>query len=257
MEFSDKSLNLKWEKAAKNSNITAVLTSRKKRITPVILKKIAISKMTDVNLISAEFNQLPVSFCPIFSVLMDTSSSLTFFGVYAADFLEVNLESENITIDKEHIAEYINSPLICVRKAVWNKDKDIENFRLADDKIQYVLGASQIDSDTLFLDLNQGESILKSIIQIAKLWINGLAFEKSTQNKTVYDRIKITISEGGFYLDFSYYPYIMTNHTWESWLDKWCKYFDKFPMSTGYVPDESFKISYQSSLLEQIENLMV
>lgn len=246
MESSNKSLTLGWEKNF--SGETAFLMPIKRIITPVLSKKIAISKMIDINLISGEFGQSPISFSPLLGLLMDASSSIIFFGVYMSDALELRLDSDLTTRNNENN----NSPAICVRKATWNKNRDLENLKLADDKIQYLLSDSHMSCNVLFLDVNQGKTILNSIIQIVKTWKNGLTFESHTPKEIEYEQIRIAISAESFDLNFSYNPYLINSAIWEDLRVNLCKNIDELPVDIGYSPDKKIRVSYQLSLLEQI-----
>jgi hypothetical protein len=248
MKFPNKSLNLTWEKNSEDR--IGILIPTKKIVTPVLLKKIAVSKMTNISLITGEFCHSSVSFAPLFWVLMDASSSVDFLGVYAADILELDLESEHIIVDKNE--KHKNTPLICIRKAAWNKEKDLEYFKLADDKTKYILSELQIKCDVFFPDTNQGISILRSIIPLINFWKNGVAFEKSSQRDTMHEEIKIGISDSNFSLNFSYNPYLINSETWDNLLKAWCEYFNELQVNSSCIPDDNFRVSYHLSVLEQI-----
>lgn len=247
MNFSNKLLNLKWEKTSEEK--TGVLIPQKRIFNPFILKRIAMSKMTSISLITGDFNGSSVSFSPLFWVLMDASSSIDFIGVYAADTLELDLDSENIIIDDDR---HSSLPLVCIRKATWNQAEDLENFKLASDKNQYIISDTQMNCNASFLGESEGKPMLYSLMKIINFWKHGVKLEKSTNKEPVHEEVKINISESCFSLMFSYNPYLVNNKTWDELLEKWCQYFNELSVNDNYIPDENFRVSYQLSLLEQI-----
>lgn len=85
-------------------------------------------------------------------------------------------------------------------------------------------------------------------MQMAK---HGLSLQL-IYNESVYDEIKINISDGRFYFNFAYHPGVVTNNILEEWILKWRNCIDKLPLDMGYLPDEKIRISYELSLFDKV-----
>jgi hypothetical protein len=206
------------------------------------MRNLAISKMVDVKLISADFKENIFFFYPLVWLLLDSVSNIKFIGVYATEDEDISDNSNRLDI----------SPSFCIRKAFWSKSEDVSNFQHADDKKKYILGENQILSNVYFINsthLPEIEQIISEAINITK---NGLFLEKNTQSKLAYDEIKINISDGRFYLNFSYKPHLLTNSALEEWIIKLCNSIDSLPLDIGYLPDDKFTMSYELSLFDKI-----
>ncbi|MBD2607976.1 hypothetical protein H6G81_26535 [Scytonema hofmannii FACHB-248] len=234
-------LDLIWEKAV--GGYVGIYKAQKKVIfTPTLMKNLAISKMMDVRLISADFKGSPVVFTPLFWLLLDSISNIEFFGVYSNNDEDFSDNSNNLDI----------SPPFCIRKALWSKSEDIYNFQNADDKKKYILGENQVISNVFFIDSTHVPEITQLISEVIKITKNGLILQENLQNKLVYDEIKINVSDGRFYLNFSYKPHLLTNSALEEWIIKLCNCIDSLPLDIGYLPDGKFRMSYELSLFDKV-----
>jgi hypothetical protein len=238
-----KSLDLIWEKNFGGA-VGIYKTPKRFAFTPALMKNLAISKMTDVRLISADFNEDTVIFTPLVWLLLDSGSSLEFFGVYASELSNDEGVSDSST-ELESLPDY------CIKKAFWSKSEDIEKFQLADDKKKYILGDTQTLSNIIFLKSThclEATQLISEAIQMTK---HGLSLQEN-KNESTYDEIKINVSDGRFYLNFAYHPTVVTNNILEEWIFKWRNCIDNLPLDIGYSPDEKIRISYELSLFDKI-----
>ena len=237
-----KNLDLIWEKNF--GGAVGIYQAPKKVVfTPGLMKNLAISKMTDIKLISADFKENTVFFTPLVWLLLDSGSSVEFFGVY-----DTELSKDDGVSDRSSELETL--PDLCIRKAFWNQSEDIKNFQFADDKKKYILGEIQTLSKIIFINSThciEAPHLVSEAIQMAK---NGLNLQEN-KNESVYDEIKINISNGCFYLNFAYHPGVVTNNILEAWIFKWRNCIDKLPLDIGYLPDEKIRISYEISLFDK------
>jgi len=238
-----KNLDLIWEKNF--GGAVGIYKAPKKFIfTPALMKKLAISKMTDIRLISADFNKNTVFFTPLVWVLLDSGSRVEFFGVYATEMSTDEGTSDNSS-------ELETSPNFCIKKAFWSKSEDIEKFQLADDKKKYILGETQTLSNMIFINSThclEATQLIEEAILVTK---HGVTLQEN-QNKSAYDEIKINVSDGRFYLNFAYHPGAVTNNILEKWIFKWRNCIDRLPLDIGYLPDDQIRISYELSLFDKI-----
>src|SRR5207248_433782 len=97
---------------------------------PVLaLMGVAEAKMTDLALISADFNGEPILFEYRVGVYLTKGSNAEFFGVYIPD------EEEDVEIQEE---EQRRRPMLCLRHAHWDQKRDAKQFREATSMKGYV-----------------------------------------------------------------------------------------------------------------------
>jgi hypothetical protein len=236
-----KNLDLIWEKSFGGS-VGIYKAPKKVVFTPALMKNLAISKMIDIRLISADFKESPVVFTPLLWLLLDSVSNIEFFGVYANNDEDFSDNSNQLDI----------SPSFCVRKVLWSKHEDIYNFQNADDKKKYILGDNQVISNICFINSTHLPEITQLISKGIQIAENGLILQENLQTKLVYDEIKINVSDGRFYLNFSYKPRLLTNSALEEWIIKLRNCIDSLPLDIGYSPDDGFRISYELSFFDKI-----
>jgi hypothetical protein len=230
---TSKILDIVWEK--NNGGYIGFYKPQKKVVfTPSLMKNLAISKMIDIKLISADFNDISATFTPSTWLLFDSISNVDFFGVYTNDE-----------------ASYGN-PSFCIRKSSWNKLEDINNFKNADDKKKYITGETQIISNIFFVDSVLLPEITQLIIEGNRIAHNGLFLQENIQNNLHCDEVKINISDGRFYLNLSYKPNLMNNSVLEDWIIKLRDCINNIPLDIGYLPDGTFRISYELSLFDRL-----
>jgi hypothetical protein len=236
-------LDLVWEKFF--GGVSGIYKPSPRIIfTPALMKKLAFSKMTDITLISAYFNKNPLLFYPLIWLLLDTGSSMSFFGVYATD----TSEDESVSDSR---SELDNLPDFCIKKTFWSKSEDITNFQRADDKKKYILGETQTRSNMIFINSTHCLETTQLISEAIQMTKYGLKLYEERSN-SIYDKIKINVSDGRFYLNLSYHPSVVKNIILEEWIIKWCNCIERLPLDLGCVPDEKIRISYELSLFDKI-----
>lgn len=239
-----KNLDLTWEKIVGGA-FGVYKVPKKIVFTPTLMKRLAIAKMTDVSLISADFHETPIIFAPRLCLLLDFFSRLEFFGVYDADVSTNEDASDSIN-------ELKDLPDFCIRKVWWNKAEDIENFQIADDKEQYILSDKQTLSNVIFIKSTQVPEIPQLISEAIRLARHGLELHEQPRTEPPYYEVNLNVSDGGYRFDFAYAPGLLENSILEEWIIKWRNCIDDLPLDIGYLPDEKFRISYELSLFDQI-----
>ncbi|MDJ0674654.1 MAG: hypothetical protein QNJ36_04510 [Calothrix sp. MO_167.B42] len=236
-------LDLMWEKTF-GGHVGIYKPRKKVRFTPTLMRNLAISKMVDVKLISAEFQENTFWFEPLVWLLFDSVSNIEFIGVYATDTDNEDISDNSSKLDI--------CPSFCIRKSSWSKSEDIYNLQHADDKKKYILGENQIYSNVFFIDSTHLPEIEKIISEAIHLTKNGLLLEENIQSRLACTEITINVSDGRFYLNFSYKPHLLTNSALEEWIIKLRNSIDNLPLDIGYLPDDKFTMSYELSLFDKI-----
>jgi hypothetical protein len=204
------------------------------------LKQVAIAKMVEVSLISGEFYSIPIVFEPSVWILIETGTSVDFFGVYKPSFpIEENTEE---------------GPSLCLRKSSWNKFKSQEEFNLSENKRDYILGSSHIYSRTIFTNPSKNHDIELLITDVITKVRQGLKFKDVNRSRVQWQDIRFGVADGSLDYTISYTPYSSKCEYIESWICKWCKCFELLNHNKEFHPDSNtFRISYHLSLFERIE----
>ncbi|MBW4536019.1 MAG: hypothetical protein KME09_18950 [Pleurocapsa minor HA4230-MV1] len=228
-----------WEKDC-NGNKAILKELDRLKINPALSKKIALLKMTDITLISGYFHKRQLLFYPSTWVLFDSSDRLEFLGLYSRE-----LEQNNI---KDVF------PLACLRKAGWSKDIDITAYKTAKTPEEYIknylLTEEHMISQNIFLNYDLALPILTLASEIANYIKHGVRItEKSNQNKSEFEYIKYSFSDGFMDYSFSYTPFKFNSKELENWGLKWREHFDKVEPNKELNPTEKFRVSYSSSFL--------
>jgi hypothetical protein len=203
------------------------------------VRLIAISKMMDVEIISAEFNEYPVVFEPWVLLLHNSEPSVELFGAYIRGF------------EKEK-----SEPDICIRYAFWSRDKDQKQYEASLDKRAYVLSDSQMQAKTVFGTVKEYQNIYNLADEIERLVVEGFKLQPCNRDdrQNGYFRIKIM---GRFEttadLDLSYNPRRLQNRTFEEWTNRWRAAFQSLDFNSGKVPEHGTRISYTMSFPERLE----
>ena len=247
-------LDLVWEQSHNHKSAFCKDMEKPKLVggaIPMLMRTLALAKMTDVTLISGDFNESFQMFYPQLSLLFNHNSKvLEFFGVYTSDFL-FNYFSDYPNEEDESIDE----PCFCIRRVTWDKLDDLKHFQLASNKIDYILSEKQTTSNVIFLNRQQCPELLNLIPEGIEIIKQGIKIEKNEQEGAEWVEKTINISTLDCDLTLNYPPHSKTNTSLEEWITKLCHTIKEIPSEISYLPDDEFRISYISSLFDIIETL--
>lgn len=234
-----------WEKD-QNGNKAIFKELDGLKINPTLSKKLALLKMTDITLMSGYFQERQILFYPSAWVLFDSSDKLNFFGLYSRELEQNNIQDI--------------FPQVCLRKACWMKNIDINAYKTAktpDEYIKnYLLTDKHVISQNIFLNHNLASPILNLTSEIANHIKHGIKItEKSNQNKPEFEYIKYSFADGFMDYSFSYTPFKFTSEELEDWGLKWREYFDTVKPNKELNPTEKFRVSYSSAFLFYLNKL--
>ncbi|NJR47877.1 MAG: hypothetical protein HC775_20375 [Hyellaceae cyanobacterium CSU_1_1] len=112
----------------------------------------------------------------------------------------------------------------------------------------YLLTEEHMISQNIFLNYDLTLPILTLASEIANHIKHGVRItEKSNQNKSEFEYIKYSFSDGFMDYNFSYTPFKFNSKELENWGLKWREYFDKVEPNKELNPTEKFRVSYSSS----------
>jgi len=228
---------IRWEKDSQGRIAICTIPNFKK-ISPMHSKKIAILKMKEVQLISTSlFNEYTI-FYEWFWLLWEYKSHIDFAGVY------LNSPEED------------NTSYICLRKLRWNRNLDHKLLKKhnhqVNDGVNYILSDLHIQSKNIFLDFGDAVyfiELTKNIIDHSK---SGLTIENIEREEKFCHYFEGKISDNYMNMNFAYIPNKSKCKVLEIETEIWCQEFNKLTNQSGLKTDDSLKISYNTSLWDNI-----
>ena len=229
-------LDIIWEKT--KDGTFAYYQEMGKILPRRLLKQIALSKILDVKIISAEFHEISAVFEPQVLLLLDGVSRVEFFGTY--DSSDESDESDNV-------------PSLCCRKVTWSKRDDWESFNASDKKSNYILTDKQLVSEICFLNTEQQSNFESLTSDILEIFCRGVKFEEVEREEVPCRDIKLQVFSLPSF-SCSYHLFGVECQVIEGWIPKWRSCFEKLDSSAGYMPDSSkIRISYNRSFFDYLE----
>jgi hypothetical protein len=134
-----------WERTSDGTSARLKGHSGRFVIPILLLLNTADTKMTEVSAISADFKGTTILFERQLGVYLTMGTTAEYLGVYTTNEGEEDGETQE---KQQH-----GLPALCIRRAHWNRQQAIQQFRQAKSMEEYVKGDKQIDSRIVFLPL--------------------------------------------------------------------------------------------------------
>ena len=203
------------------------------------LKDLAIQKMTDVSVISAEFDGEIRAYEPKFWTLLDYyDSKLEFYGVY-------------FSIDSVENNDPI--PTLCLRKAFWKRQNDKAQMFMNRDYDKYILSSKHAFVKTLFTTATEVVDIIELISEINSYVPNQLSVKNQCRENNAWYYLRVKLYDEELVFDIGYCPLVREEPILEEKIHRWKECFMKLDFDNGVIPDEgSYQISYDESILERL-----
>lgn len=208
-----------------------------------VLQKIIFSKMLDVTLISADFDDELIVFEPRLLVKVESDFQVDFWGLYL---------SQDENEDEETIK---NTPSICIRKITWDKKNELKRFRKSTNKVDYIMSNQQVLSKVIFSSFLEMPNLKKLISDLEQILTNGLSLTKNHTGTHKFSDIELIYELVELKVKVAYFPFLKTSQPLEAWLEKWRKFMDDSCVISNHVPDKSFQFSYNFSLLDRLREI--
>ncbi len=228
-----------WERTADGARAQLKDGSHKAIIPVLSLLHAATGKMTQLVLISADFNGTTAVFQRQIGIYLEQGARAEFMGVYRTD--EDAEEGEH------------KQPVLCIRRSLWDRDQDIRRFREAQSKRAYVEGDGQIHSSILFISPEMYPEIVHLTEEAERIVRQGIAIDVVARPNHGWDSLLFQFDGGSLVFSLSYAPRIEGNNVFETWLEQWQRSFAEVDFSGGIIPDNGCFISYGRSLVELLK----
>lgn len=220
------------------------LTARR-LATPATLRRFARTKLTDITLISADFQGEPIVVEPWLWLYVESAMEAAYLGVYRLAYPRD---------DQDDAAEL---PDLCWRRSYWNRDADLTRVNTTDDPRGYLAGDSQLDSHIVFTRGAREPRLVTLIEEGIELFCRGVTVsalaspdpdarghELSTE--VVDDRVACAVT---------FVPLLAASPALEGWATAWQTAFAELDPTRGLRPDGPIAVSYRTSFIDLLRIL--
>jgi hypothetical protein len=197
-----------------------------------LLRGLAVAKMRELTLISAEFGGYLAVFQPWVRVLLGTSVGLEYVAAYQPAYPAAE--------DAPPL------PGLCLRRCTWNRDEDYGRFRLAGDARAYLASGEQIQSRIVFAAPHDTEQVTALAQEGAALFRRGLGLTESARDRVRWETVEVDIADGSNGFALSYAPRASHHAALEAWVAQWQRRFES--LVPGLSPDGGVRVSYRDGL---------
>jgi hypothetical protein len=206
--------------------------------TGAFLKRIALAKLADITLMSAEFGGDKLLFQPWVSLLIDAGSAVKFLGAYRLSF-----ESEEDSATR---------PNLCWRRSEWNRNVDHKQLAEATDLRAYLTGDTQISSIIAFTRMAAQPALTGLIERTIAEFSHGVTITAAERPDMPWEALQLDIADDRLIWTIDYSPLIVQSEQVERWSHTWIEFFDKLDPHDAIAPDGDIIVSYRRSLPEML-----
>jgi len=234
-----------WERTSDGTSARLKGYSGRFVIPVLLLLNTADTKMTEVSAISADFKGKTLLFERQLGVYLKMGTHAEYLGVYTTDKGEEDGETQEKQLH--------GFPVLCIRRAHWNRQQDIQQFRQARSMEEYVKGDKQIDSRIIFLPAVLSQEIGLLAEDAQELIRQGIKLSAVTRIEPRWDKVQVECIKDSLVFSLTYAPRAEKNEELERWIEQWQQSFAKVDVTEGIVPDRGCFINYPRSLMETLE----
>lgn len=239
-------VDIPWERTA--DGMSAEMKegeSPRRAIFPVLsLLLAAEQKMRELVLIAADFHGVTVIFERQLGIYLEKDAHAEYLGIYQTD------EGDDADVPEERAR---NIPTLCIRRARWDRKRDIQRFRQSQSKQAYVKRDGQIDATILFLTPEMYPEITSLPEEAMKFVRQGISLNANERTDPRWDTVLFQVTVGSIAFSLSYSPNREENEVLETWMETCQQRFTKVDFSGGIISDHGCRISYPYSLMERLE----
>jgi len=231
-----------WERTADGAPVRLKEDAPHMIIPVLSLLQTATAKMTQLNIISADFGGVTAIFERQIHTYLEMGSYAECLGIYAPD-----------EEDEVQGVRPPGLPTLCLRRARWDRTQDIRKFRAAQSMKGYIKGDEQIEAQIVFITSKMYPEFSLLRAEAQKLVQGGIALDGVTRADPRWDLVLFRLREGARHFSLSYAPSIEGNEALEAWVANWQQSFAAVDFSGGILADQGCFISYPFSLMEYLE----
>lgn len=242
---------LPWEKDGKG-NKAIYKEKRTFRIGLGISRSFALSKMTEIDAISADFAEQRFSFYPSAWILFEFSDKIEFFGFYSREpFFGLDSEEWEQNLFQDEL------PVAFLRKATWTNSIERQAYKAATTPEEYIrkhlLGENHVIFNNTFLNYENATPMLALVSKIADKVEQGIKIDKADKcelYKPYLKDIRFHFANGCIDYDLDYNRFAYKSEELESWGKRWREHFDNVEIDLELNPTDKLKVYYKTSIEE-------
>ena len=143
-------------------------------------------------------------------------------------------------------------PRYCLRRALWDHQKDAMQYHQAKNKKQYIEGDQQIDAISTFITASMYPELFTLVEDLRQLAQKGFVLEPVQRTDTLWRAVQVRLEAILFSTHLDYGLNTYQNQELESWLTRWYNVCSRLDFTTGIMPEKDFFVTYPFSLREAI-----
>jgi hypothetical protein len=210
------------------------------RAIPVTLKRVALAKLSGINMISATFAGDTVLFQPWLTVLIDEGSEIAVTGIYRTD-----------SALTEH--EEAGEPAFCLRRSAWRREVDLASARETQDLKSYLRSGQQIVNEFVFVARGERPDAIGTTRNfIAAMCESALIMRATPRADSAWNFVSMEVGDQARAFRIEYSPLTDSLELVESMLPEWLASINRAMDMAGLEPDGSVTIGISRSVPEII-----
>jgi hypothetical protein len=207
------------------------------RLVGATLSRVALAKLSGITQFSASFQGESYSFTPWLTVLIEYPHRKLFAGMYRAD-------------DGEPAAAPALVPTFCLRRSVWDRDRDAQYVSDMASLRDYLTSGPHIDTTFTFGNRTTHPEIDQVMDSVLAVLTAGISVAPVESRATEWHNLAVELADDRFACSVNYSPLLAHSEALESALPPWLDAIDRLVRHGGLTPDGEITISIARSVPE-------
>jgi hypothetical protein len=199
------------------------------------LSRVALAKLSGITMFSASFNGEVHSFSPWLTALIEYAHRKLFVGIYRAD-------------DGAPEAAFV--PAFCLRRSVWDRDKDARQVSDMASLRDYLTSGPHIENTFTFGNRATHPEIDQVMDPVLAVLTSGISVTPTGRRVTEWHNVAVDLADDRFACSLNYSPLLAHCAALETALPPWLDAIDRLAGQAGLKPDDEITISITRSVPE-------
>jgi hypothetical protein len=210
------------------------------RRTSATLKRIALAKLSDIEIFSASFEGESFLFLPWLTALIDHGDRMTVTGIYRTD------ESSS----REGAAEDPRIPTVCLRRSDWDRGRDLQQAPDVEDPEYYFSHGPQVKNTFVFANHVTHHGLANVMNSALSVLVRGISIGPIKRKDSEWTFIEVDLADDRLSFKIGYSPLLAQSKSLESVLPNWINEISELIQKDGLSPDGEITLSIRRSVPE-------
>lgn len=230
-------MRIPWETVS-NGEPVRILGRGSLPLSPAILRTIALAKLCDVELVSAEFeNGEYAVFERLVTLFIDNGMNASFWGCYA----------------REDVSKTV--PTICLRIGEWDGQRDRSALNNPETISRYLWGPDQVKCSMSFWNAAACPSVIRLTESLREVIVSAAEFACEDRPFTQYRRVALYGRWPSATQMLAFDSGDQCAPALEQWIEKWKSEMGKLISKNGVLPRQIPNVSYSYDVLAEMREM--